>query len=199
MEKKKLTLKEIGLEKLVIMLLCGIFLIVLSFPNLFGSEKKENKQNNIDKSTSLNNNPIYTDVGDETVDYTTQLEKKIKTALKKVEGMGDVEVVITLKSSKELVTLKDSPYSKEDMEEKDSEGGNRVSSSVDKKETTVIVSNEDGDAMPYIVKELEPEIEGVLVIAQGGGNSNTIKEIVEAVEVLFNVPAHKIKVMKMNK
>jgi stage III sporulation protein AG len=43
-----------------------------------------------------------------------------------------------------------------------------------------------------------PEIEGVAVIAQGGGNSEIKKEIVEAVQVLFDIKAHKIKVMKMN-
>ena len=39
---------------------------------------------------------------------------------------------------------------------------------------------------------------GVLVVAQGGDNPVVIKDIQEAVQVLFQVEAHKIKVMKMN-
>ncbi len=40
-------------------------------------------------------------------------------------------------------------------------------------------------------------IEGVLIAAQGGGNSVVVRNIQEAVMALFQVEAHKIKVMKM--
>ncbi len=37
-----------------------------------------------------------------------------------------------------------------------------------------------------------------MVIAEGGDNVLVIKDIVEAAEVLFNIPMHKVKVMKMS-
>ena len=40
-------------------------------------------------------------------------------------------------------------------------------------------------------------IQGVLIVAQGGDNSVTVRNIQEAVMALFQVEAHKIKVMKM--
>ncbi len=43
-----------------------------------------------------------------------------------------------------------------------------------------------------------PEVEGVLIIAQGGDDAKIKNEITEAAKVLFGVEAHKIKVMKMN-
>ena len=51
---------------------------------------------------------------------------------------------------------------------------------------------------PYVVKQLEPEIEGVLVAAQGAGDETIVNEITYAVQVLFDVPVHKIKVVKMS-
>ena len=48
-----------------------------------------------------------------------------------------------------------------------------------------------------MIKEMEPEIEGVLVAAEGGDNENVANEITQAVQVLFNIPVHKIKVVKM--
>lgn len=42
-----------------------------------------------------------------------------------------------------------------------------------------------------------PEIRGVLVVAQGGGDPVAVQQIQEAVMALFRVEAHKIKVMKM--
>ena len=49
---------------------------------------------------------------------------------------------------------------------------------------------------PYISKEMTPEIEGVLVIAEGGENAVVIQNITEAIQALFGVEAHKIKIMK---
>lgn len=41
------------------------------------------------------------------------------------------------------------------------------------------------------------KVTGVLISAQGGGNPATVRRISEAVMALFQVDAHKIKVMKM--
>ena len=56
--------------------------------------------------------------------------------------------------------------------------------------------NADGSSEPYVNTELSPGIEGVAVIAEGGGNPVVRQEITEAVQALFDVEAHKIKIMK---
>jgi stage III sporulation protein AG len=61
-----------------------------------------------------------------------------------------------------------------------------------------MVGNGSGENLPYVIQELEPEVKGIAVIAEGGGDPEIIAEIIDAVQVLFNVPAHKVKVMKMN-
>ena len=51
---------------------------------------------------------------------------------------------------------------------------------------------------PYVIKEISPKIEGVVVIAEGGDNPVVIQDISEAVQALFDVDTHKIKIMKLN-
>ncbi|MDF2543635.1 MAG: hypothetical protein K0S47_3353 [Herbinix sp.] len=196
MDKKKISLKEIGMPKLIGIFLAGIILIVLTFPDLFTSNNNskdstsgnsENKQQNTSTTTEVDTNQ-----------YVVQMEKKLETILKKVSGIGNVEVMLTLKSSKEYIPLKDNPYTQESINETDGEGGSRTNSEVGREESTVLVTTEDGKTMPYIIQELEPEVEGILVIAEGGGNVQVISDIVEAAEVLFDVPAHKVKVMEMS-
>ena len=51
---------------------------------------------------------------------------------------------------------------------------------------------------PYVVQEQYPQVTGVLVAAKGGDNPVVVQNIREAVEALFQVEPHKIKVMKMN-
>jgi len=198
MDKKKISLKEIGLPKLILLFGVGVFLIILSFPNLFASKDsdtdKKNSSTNGDAVQQIATNATTYD----TDTYTKTMEEKLTNILKKVSGIGDVEVMITLKSSKEQITLKDTPYTQESSNEDDGEGGSRVNSNNTREESTVLVTTDDGNIMPYIVQELEPEVEGVFVIAEGGDNVKIIMDIVETAGVLFDVPAHKVKVLKMS-
>ena len=197
-EKKKLSIKEIGPARLVILLMAGIFLLVLSFPDMLSS-KNSSKDNTVNQDYKMKDNNLNTETQEEGDAYTTELENRLRSVLAKVEGIGDVEVMITLKGSKEKVILKDTPYTQESMNEVDGEGGNRDSSSINKEDTTVLVNGGNGENVPYVIQELEPEVEGIVVIAEGGDNAEIMTEIMEAAQVLFNVPAHKVKVMKMNK
>ena len=184
----------IGLPKLAIIMLCGIVIIVLSIPDIFSTSKGGTGKN---QSLSTTNSDKIENNGT-TEEYTSKLENRLKQILMKVNEIGQVEVMITVKSSKEAVPLKDETSEEQTTKEQDSAGGSRDSSSVNKQEETVFDGSDAGNSKPYIIKELEPEIEGVLVIADGGDRPAVKSEIVDAVMVLFNVPAHKIKVMKMN-
>ena len=196
MDKKKISLKEIGLPKLVIIFAAGILIIFLSIPGILNSDKSS-------KDEPLDNNPqvVQNDTNTTSYDsntYITEMENKLENVLRKVSGIGEVDVMLTLKASKEQVTLKDSPYTQESLNEVDGEGGSRTDSSVKREESTVLVTTENGKSEPYIIQELEPDVEGVVVIAEGGDDADIQIEIMEAAEVLFNVPAHKVKVMKMS-
>jgi stage III sporulation protein AG len=195
MDKKKLSLKEIGLPKLAMIFVAGILLILLSVPNIFGKEEAKNKAS--EPGSKEEQNQLNTTSYDLNT-YIAKMEDKLERTLSKVKGIGNVEAMITLKSSKEQVALKDNPYTKEGLNEVDGEGGSRTDNHIQREDSTVLVTNEDGKTVPYIVQEKEPKVEGVVVIAEGGDNPKVIMDIMEAVEVLFDVPAHKVKVMKMS-
>lgn len=195
MEKKKFTLKEIGLPRLVMLLLAGILLILLTFPSIFSSKKTKDEPTKDIINSSTENDMNTTSCSTNT--YIEEMENKLCGILRKVTGIGEVEVMITLKNSKEQVPLKDRPYTQEGLNELDGEGGNRTNSKVQRDESTILVTNDDGNEVPYIISEIEPEVEGVLVVAEGGDDVEIILDIMETVEVLFDVPAHKVKVMKL--
>ncbi len=194
MEKKKLTLKEIGKDKIIIIFCTGVFLLILSMPSF---QKNENETSKVNTTTTKTNQTSVGNASSDNSKYIEWTENRLADTLSQVDGIGQIKVMITLKESSEKIALKDAPYSQDNSSENDGSDGSRISSSETKEDKTVMISVGSGESTPYIIKEIEPEVEGVLVLAEGATNSEIITEIVDAVQVLFDVPAHKIKVMKM--
>ena len=61
----------------------------------------------------------------------------------------------------------------------------------------MVYSPEGSSSTPYVVKPYVPEIEGVLVVAEGAGSGTVKRTVTEIVQALFHVEAHKIMVVKM--
>lgn len=186
LEHLKRNQKLPGKNQLLILFLVGLLLLVIVLPT---PEKKEGDSKEIPET--LSRRP---DVSTEA--YSEYLEKRVAKALEYVEGVGRVEVVITLKTSGEKVIEKDSNTSSQSTTEKDSAGGTRQMQDRTSDSSSVYEQHADGSQIPYVRKELTPAIEGVLVIADGGDNAVTIQNITEAIQALFGVEAHKIKIMK---
>lgn len=195
--KKKSFINSTDPSNFVILLMVGILLLIISWPST-NQDDKNTIENNTKENTAENLGETPSNIKNGNQLYASDLEERLEEALRKVEGLGEVEVMITLKGSKEVIVLKDEPFKEERLNESDGEGGKRITSNYDQEENTILIENEDGSKTPYVLKELEPQVEGILVIAQGGNNSEIINQIIEATQVLFGVPEHKVKVMKMN-
>lgn len=188
-QKMKETIKEKGIKKdsLFIVLLAGVLLVVIALPVKDEKKTKENKEPAaVEEETK------------EETDYIEVLETRLKSALEKIDGAGAVEVMITLRASEAKIVEKDIPGESSRTTETDSEGGNREITQTQTSESTVYETQADGGSIPYVVKQMEPEIEGILIIASGGDNAVVKQNISEAVLALFHIEAHKIKVVKMN-
>ena len=127
--------------------------------------------------------------------YEKQLEERVKELLRMTEGVGEADVMIVLKSSGEKIIHEDQKRRRASSEETDSAGGTRKTVDEEAEKSAVFVEN-DSEKEPIVEKELRPAVEGVVISAQGGGNASVKTEISEAMQALFNIPAHKIKVLK---
>ena len=181
--------KELGLKEWGILLGAGTLLITLSVPGFFGVGTKEEKGT---ETTLVQTERICADT---TEDYVQHLETRLEELLSQVEGAGAVRVMITVRTSKEKIVLKDENSVQEITTEQDGAGGIRTITQTEKQEESVM-KQADGEELPYVTKELEPEIEGVVVLTEG---TNVNLDMVEAVQALFDLPVHKIKILKMKK
>lgn len=198
--KKKLTK-----ENMAVVALLGLLLMVIAIPaDRFSGDVQENAGKDIREGTSATQEGMETgeaaDGGDAASGgegYAKRMEEELQELLSAMEGVGEVKVMITIRDLGEQVVEKDVPSESGWVSETDSAGGTRESESARQEESTVYITDSEGNRTPYISRTTQPEIEGVTVVAQGGGDALIQKNITEVIQALFDIEAHKIKVVKM--
>lgn len=199
-------------RSLLILVLVGVLILVIAWPVSDGGDALTENAGNGGTggetgalSESGNNGSValsnggMPDSSQSLEEYITLLEERLTGILSNISGAGKVQVMITARATREKVVEKDVTQSASQVSESDSSGGTRVTEESSYSETSLYTGAASGQdsGTPYVVKELVPEIEGVVVAAQGAGDEYVIDEITQAVSVLFDLPVHKIKVVKM--
>lgn len=183
--------RKLRKDQWLILFLAGILLLVIALPSSCGGEEKEEEAASAAGQTSA------ASVSGSREEYEKQLEQRLAEVLSSMEGVGKVRVMITFQDSGEAVVEKDTTYSRQEQRTEGEEGEVTESSQTESSETAVYSSGSE-EGGPLIRKQNLPAIEGVLVVAQGGGEQAVAADISEAVEALFGLEVHKIKVVEMN-
>ena len=191
--------KKMKKDQWLILFLAGVLLLVVAMPAGKSSSKTEKQQKAQREIAQANG------IGAEENDYEKTLETRLAQILEGMDGVGNVQVMITFQDQGESVVEKDvtmrqdagtgsSGQASTDGTTESSGMGN--SGSRESSESTVFAQS-DGDETPFVNKEILPKIDGVLIVAEGGADASVRKNISEAVEALFGLDAHKIKIVKM--
>lgn len=185
--------KQLKKSDWVVIALAGILLLIIAIPTGSTTKKKtagEEEAAAVEKSSENGKEQDWKS------SYVAGLETELEEVLAKMDGVGDVRVMITVSDNGEQIVEKDASGTSTTTMETDSGGGSRTVTEDNTEETTVYVEKED-ETYPYIRKEVLPSIDGIVVVAEGGGNPGVVSDISDAVEALFSVEAHRIKVVKM--
>lgn len=182
-------LKKIGFLRLGLLAVAAIILIICSLP--------QNQSSNLNQTQSVGSS-LDTDGDTSLFSYEHELEKRLEQILGGMEGITSVDVMITLSATSEKVLEKSIQLeeNKQEIEKGSGESLEKsVTSSLNKKNEALLTENTSG-SMPYIIKEMSPSIQGVVVAAKGNITQTKIRDISEAVQALFGIEAHKIKVIE---
>lgn len=173
--KWKELIQKAGPVRLILVVLCGVVLLLLSCGGLtVGSGTGSGKSTGQDAQSTGDGS-----TKESLSQYRERMENELVAILEQVQGVGKVQVMLTVQASNEKVTLKDSTTQENKQQEE-----------------TVLVEDSDRNSSPYIIQEKEPELEGVVVVCDGGDRAEVKREITDAVGALFHIESHKIKVMK---
>jgi len=183
-------------NNLLMLLFMGIVLIIVS--NFYKDITYKNR-NATEKNDVINNQGSVAYKSNDEYFYEEKLEEELANILSKIAGVGKVSVMITYESGKELVTQKDKSVTDKVTDEKDNAGGTRIINESSVSDKTVMVNQQGGSSEPLIVKEINPEIRGVIVVAEGAWDSKVKRKISQAVQTVLDIPAYRVTVLETNK
>lgn len=123
-------------------------------------------------------------------------EKKLEEVLSAIKGAGEVKVMITYFSSDETVTAMNSQKQTSTTTE-ETENGTRTSQTVVENSTPMTVGS-GGNESAFVLKNNEPEIKGVIVVAQGAQNLSVRLELEKAVETVLQILPSQVEIFTMN-
>lgn len=185
--------KKLRKDQYLLMILVGILLCIIVIP----TGKKDTKSGLSNTKGATMEEPADLAAADTQPDYVGYWEDKLENALRYVDGVGKVKVLITLRSSEQKIVEKDGPEESSDTDETDAAGGSRRITESRAEKSTVYTADGRGGDIPYVVMTIPPAVEGVVVIAQMTDRENLQENIIEAIQVLFDMDVNKIKIVKM--
>lgn len=190
-----------SLENLVVFVI--ILVATIIFINyIWNGDKKKNNSPSSNQNTILaenTNQPVnITNNGESDVsgNMGNSLEKQLENILKNLEGVEDVNVLITYSETNKIVPMYNEDNSQSTTKEEDTQGGVRtINENSTKKE--VVYQENNGQKNIVTSTVVTPEIKGAVILAKGANNGDVKSNIIQAVEAATGLPTHKIQVFEM--
>lgn len=166
-----------NIENLIIFLV-GLIIIILATGYIFN---KENKTEVVYNESDIFDPNVF--------------EKKLNKILSNIDGAGNVEVMISYKTGIENIPLLNTKDNSTLTEETSNSSIKKTQQG--QIETDIIFNQENnGSKEPYISKTIMPQVEGVIVTCDGGGNGKVKNDIIKAVQAVTGVTEEKVQVFQ---
>lgn len=121
-------------------------------------------------------------------------ESRVKSILEEIVGVGQVDVLVTIDSTEEIIVQRNYKDNQQQTDETDANGGKRHVTNYTR-DGEIVMYQDSGNQTPIVTKRIKPKVRGVVVVAKGAENAVVKQMIVDAVEKGLNVPAYRISVV----
>ena len=125
------------------------------------------------------------------------IEGRLKEILQKIKGSGEVEVMVTFELGPEIIPASNTVESKDTTEEKDANGGVRTVISESITQNLVTTNSTSGNS-PLVLKEIKPQVRGVIVVAEGAEDAEVKMQLYDAVKTVLQISGNKVQVYATN-
>ncbi len=124
-----------------------------------------------------------------------ELAKDLARILSHIKGVGRVEVELTLDTGPIQIYEFNRSEEVQTLEEKDSDGGERNQEQKTRQEQVAIYRDAGGQEKPMLIKEIQPMVRGVLIVAEGAEDLALKADLARAASRVLGIPLHKVMVL----
>lgn len=183
-------LKELISKKYVanILVILAIAIIALIFTSDFLT-KDVNVKSNVKKTGG--DTFVHEDIISKTEEAI--IEGRLKRILETIKGSGEVEVMVTFDMGSEIIPASNRIEIKDISEEEDASGGIRTVQSENLTEN-IVISNDNNGSKPLVLKEIEPQIRGVIVVAEGADDITVKMQLYDAVKTVLQISGDRVQI-----
>lgn len=172
-------------KKTGLILLIGLLGMLLIF--LSGTGEKEDPPQNA---------MAVSDVSQENEDYCQKTQQKILDLVSSIRGVGEVQVWVTLESGAEYLYLQEETRSRDSSRDVDAQGAS-ITRERDDTEKSYLLIDRGGEEQPLLQKQIEPTIQGVVVVCQGAQDPQVTEQVVGAVSCALGIGSNRVYVAQM--
>lgn len=181
-EKRKLS----TIENLILIVIIGV-IIILAGSYLANSNDTEDTMNEASSVSSLDKRTVQPGHSIEGQDVVADIEQRLSELLSKVEGAGQVSVMVYADTGSEQV-----PAYNDVQDTRNDERADGKSLEISETRQLALAGTDE----PVILKVIIPQIKGVVVVAEGADDILIKSQLNNAVCTLLGIPEHRVQILK---
>ncbi|MCL2531030.1 MAG: hypothetical protein FWE40_02585 [Oscillospiraceae bacterium] len=139
-----------------------------------------------------NVNPASESIRVDLADFEQQLENRLEKLLGSIAGAGDVRVMLTIDAGNQPMFATQGSSDTRIVQD-----GDRIEEHINVRTEYVVIGQGAGQ-QGLVLRMIEPQVRGVAVIAQGGGDILVRQAIVEAVTAVLGIGSNMVSVAQMS-
>ncbi|MDW7674947.1 MAG: hypothetical protein SCK28_10460 [Bacillota bacterium] len=172
-------------------IIMAMLLITVATNTLLNSVSTTPEQN----SLPLSNEPPSIAKSETDIGLAEQeLESRLERILSEIQGAGKVSINLNLISGPtyEYAT---NVMTNSRVTEESVNGGNRIINENNEEGSLVVTRGSNNSELPVIIRESKPQVQGVLVVAEGATDPRIKMELSRAVETVLGIGNHQVHVV----
>lgn len=124
--------------------------------------------------------------------YRQELESQLAKVLSKLEGVGELHVMVTVDSAGETVYAVDAILNMKRQQSSRDDSSTETVQEESWENKHILIEGASGGEEPLVRSQNEPKVRGVLVVCEGAKSPLVQKRVLEAVSKLLGVSTAKI-------
>lgn len=129
--------------------------------------------------------------------YEGTTEQRLESIISNIYGVGRVKVLVTAESGVENVYEQDNKTTTDKTQQNGGDGSVQTQDNENTEQNPTVVNNDSGGQQALVKLQRQPQILGVVVVCDGGGNPDVEENIVDTVSTALGLPTNKISVSRM--